>query len=164
MAMIRVTDEQASLLFGRIPNRPDKAKKRACRPKEELPENVLEAQIRQFLSVRRWVCIRQQVGTFVPFRVFAKSSEAPLENIHPVRIGRKGTADWIAVRPLLPAQPGRVEFFYWEAKGPGKTPKPFQRQWLEQQAACGFMTAWFDDYDGDWDTSFVPWYRARFGK
>ena len=151
--MVRVTEAQAALLFGspeRKPRVPGQRKRR-----EHLPENQLSGQIKGVLEAHGWTVTRQQSGLFTrPYET---------ERVHLIRIGEKGRSDWRAERPI-PGKPGLVELFYYETKASGKKPRPEQRLWLEKRAACGFLAAWFDDFEGEWDTSFLPWYRARFGE
>lgn len=156
-----MSESQAALLFGEPSRQAAPRKPRTQRRRELLPENILESQIKGFLESRGWLLIRQQVGTFVPYRMLAGKEQINVRAVHPVRIGEKGAADWIAVRP---AGRGRAEFFFFECKAGGKKPKPEQREWLEKRAAVGLLAAWFDDFSSDWDTSFLPWYRARFGE
>jgi hypothetical protein len=69
--MLRVTAAQLGLLEQNLRSgaqAPARAQ-REPRRKEDLPENVLEAQIRDFLAWRGYVNVRQHVGTFVPYRV-----------------------------------------------------------------------------------------------
>ena len=63
-------------------------------------------------------------------------------------------AVWITVRVLRPS--ADAQFFFYEVKGSRKQPTAEQRFWLEQRAACGFLAAWFDDFDGARPTSSCP--------
>jgi len=140
---------------------------RQRRRKDDLPENILEGQIKGFLESRGWILTRNHVGTFLPAGVVmrliesgtALTKEALFRCM--VRIGQKGFPDWTATRPV-PGQQYRRDCFEFEAKAPGKRPSPEQRLCLEKRAAVGLACVWFDDFDGDWDTSFLPWYRERF--
>ena len=162
---VQMSEAQFALLF------PDAGKPRAAttrlagprKRREELPENILEEQIKGFLEVRGWVLLRQHVRTVVDWHQLAGKDVVKVATLHPSRIGEKGASDWVAVRPAEGQPRGFVQLFYFETKAPGKKPNPHQRLYLEKRAACGFLAAWFDDFEGAWDTSFVPWYRARFG-
>ncbi len=156
-----MTEKQAGLLFGDRSKSSPPRRPRQQQPRESLPENILESQIGGFLASRNWVTIRQQVGLWVPWHQFAGKETVNVASLRPHRFGKKGMADWIAVRVLRPG--ADAQFFYYEVKGGGKQPTAEQRFWLEQRAACGFLCAWFDDFDGARPTSFLPWYRARFG-
>lgn len=159
--MIHMSPAQFQLLQGRSrPQQPRARQIRAKKRKQDLPENILVAQIKSFLEARGWTVTRQQTGLFT--RPGVDRSQAQTGQL--VYVGQKGMADWRAERPLRGVGvPGACQLFYFETKAPGKRPKPHQQQWLETRAACGFLAAWFDDFSGDWDTSFLPWYRARFG-
>jgi hypothetical protein len=145
MSRVRMTAEQFALFHKtEAPSGPRKAQVR--RRKEDLPENQLEQQILDFLRVRGFRNIRQQVGTYTPYRVLMAISEGKMSveqakrNI--IRIGTPGMADWLAIRPV--EKHGKFggtfvafEIFYWEAKAPGKKPKPDQVEWLSSQRATG---------------------------
>jgi hypothetical protein len=159
MAIIRVTTAQADLLFGKVKGNPVRSAPRQPRPRKRrecLPENMLSGQIRGFLEAHGWVVTRQQSG------LFTRPYETERKNL--IRIGEKGRSDWRAERPLAGHGPGAAQLFYYETKASGKKPRPEQQAWLEKRAACGFLAAWFDSFDEEWDTSFLPWYRARFGE
>lgn len=159
MPQVRVTEKQAALLFGgteKTSTRRTPAQRGPRKRREDLPENILSTQIRMFLESRGWTVTRQQSGLFTrPYET---------ERVNLVRIGQKGRADWRACRPLRGSGPAAVQQFEYETKAPGKKPRPEQRLYLERLVACGFLAAWFDDFDSDWDTAFLPWYRARFGE
>jgi hypothetical protein len=128
----------------------------ARRRREDLPENQLEQQIRDFLSWRGYISVRQHVGTFLPFRVVKQlqhgqiTFEQALRNV--VRIGEEGAADWWSVRPIIAAGkrpldgPHPCSMFYWEAKAPGKRPTDAQLAWLEKRRQVGIEATWFNQF------------------
>jgi hypothetical protein len=131
--------------------------KPARRRKDELPENILEKQIIDFLSFRAFINNRQQVGLFVPFRVLRQLQTGQLKledaarNI--VHIGEEGMADWWSARPVIPpggrplGGPHLWQGFFWEAKAPGKRPSEAQLDWLRRHRQVGFEAAWFDQFE-----------------
>jgi hypothetical protein len=157
--MLRVTPAQLSLLEANLARAGGQAS--ACTPRgprrrEHLPENVLEAQIRDFLVWRGYVSIRQHVGTFVPFRVLKQlqcgqlAPEMASHNI--VQIGEEGMTDWLSLRPMI--EPGGRALdgpwpwaaFFWECKAPNKRPSPAQLEWIDRRRQCGFETVWFNQF------------------
>jgi hypothetical protein len=164
---VRITESQLSLLQENA----ERARKpwqeriapRVKKRKEELPENILEKQILDFLQYRGWVVTRNQVGLYVSFREFAavRAGQGAGMKVIPVRIGEKGMPDWRAQR-IVP-KTFKVEQFYFETKGPGRKPSPEQIEWIRKANAVGFLATWFDDFDGFVD-SFVFWYELRFGR
>jgi len=171
---VRVSEEQARLLFGdRItspaPTKGTPKPARVKKLKSELPENILEAQIKGLLEARGWTCTRNQVGTYTPYRVLMALEEKTMtieqakRNI--VRIGEKGTPDWRAERVVkVPGIVGAMQVFLWEAKAPGKKPSPEQRAVIERYRLLGWEVEWFDNFNSGGPLSFVGWYRARFGE
>lgn len=159
MVAIRMSEAQYRLLFGgRAAGKPPRAKGAPRAPwkrREDLPENILAGQIRGFLEIRGWRIIRQQSG------LFTRPGEIERQNL--IRVGEKGRADWMACRCVPGTPAGTVQMFEYETKAPGRKLRPEQRLYLDRLAATGFVGGWFDDFDGDWDTSFVHWYRKRFG-
>jgi hypothetical protein len=163
MIALRMTEKQAGLLFGdRSTNSPPK-RQRQQQPRESLPENVLESQINGVLEVRGWKLIRQQSGLWIPYHQVAGKATVAVNELRPHRFSKKGegAADWLAVRPQRPWP--NAQFFIYEVKGGGRAPTREQKLYLEKHAACGFLAAFFDDFDGGWPTSFLPWYRRHFG-
>jgi hypothetical protein len=125
---------------------------RPKRKREDLPENQLTAQVVRYLQALGWTVVRQNSGLFA----------RPYDPESRIRIGEKGAADWFAYRPLRDA--GRVEFFFFELKAPGKKPRPEQVLWLGARMRTGTLAAWFDDFDFGGSASFVPWLRQHFGR
>ena len=162
--MIRVSAAQFALFKAQqegrtqTPGKVPASTPRARRRRESMPENILEGQICDFLRLRNWHLIRQQVGTFVPYRMLM--GKTAIEGVRPVRIGEKGAADWIAIRPRADG----ADLFFFEAKAPGKKPRPEQLEWLRKRRAVGFVAEFFDDFDGDFDHSFLPLYLRNFGQ
>jgi hypothetical protein len=159
-----MSEDQFALLF-RGPGSQRAAKTRVAGPRkrrEDLPENILESQVCGLLAARGWVLIRQHVRTVVDWHQLAGKDVVKVSALRPSRIGSKGDSDWIAVRPIIGQPRGAAHLFYFETKAPGRKPSTEQRLYLERRLACGFLAAWFDDYDGDWDTSFLPWYGRHF--
>lgn len=148
--MIRVTEAEAATLFGNLkrtyPSRP-----RVRRPKEEMPENILESQLLGFLKVRGWVLIRQQPGLWIPYHVFQKKEAVA----RPIRMHEKGAADWLAIR--ISAVTGHCDLFFLEVKAPGRKPEPDQEKWLRDRRAVGFLADFFDSLE-----TFTFWYRRHF--
>jgi hypothetical protein len=126
------------------------------RRRDQLPENVLEQQIRDFLAWRGFISIRQHVGTFLPLRVAKQlqtgqiTFEQALRNV--VSIGEQGTADWWSARPIIPPGgralygPHPWQAFYWEAKAPGKKPTDAQLAWMARRRQVGIEAAWFNQF------------------
>ncbi len=165
--MLHVSTDQLRMfeenLGIRKPRQPS-GKPRQKRRKEELPENILEEQIRSLLAVRGWIVTRNQVGLYLPYRVAMQKPEE-IARAHPVRIGETGTADWRAER-AIPGEQHVAQLFYYECKAPGRKPKPDQLRWLERRRAAGIPAEWFDAFDGDFGDGheFLPWYRRTWGE
>ena len=162
MAVVRMSEAQAALLFGDDRKASGVRRPRLQQRRENLPENILEAQINGFLAKRGWKTIRQQSGLWVPWHQFAGKDVVKVSTLRPNRFGEKGISDWMAVRVLRPGPD--AQFFIYEVKGGGRAPTPEQIRYLEHHRAVGFITAWFDAYEGEWDTSFLPWYERHFGE
>jgi hypothetical protein len=160
MALLRASKAQLSLLErNQAVARGDQAPAviAARRRREDMPENVLERQITDFLAWRGFISIRQHVGTFLPFRVVKQlqagqiSFEQALRNV--VRIGEEGAADWWSARPIIPpggrAQDGPWlwQGFFWEAKAPNRRPTDAQLVWLEKRRQVGVEAAWFNQFE-----------------
>ncbi len=146
-------------------------KQRVKKKKADLPENQLEAQIQGFLASRGWTVERNHVGTYIPvgtvMQLEAKGIHSYTKEIlfrgGLVRIHEKGYPDFTAHRPLkVPDKYGVRQVFDYETKAPSGKLRPEQRALMEKRVTMGLAVAWFDDFDGDWDTSFIPWYRAHF--
>src|ERR1700678_4388527 len=137
MAYVRMSEAQAKLLFGderleRMKSGEPKGK-RAPRPKrskkelENLPENIVERQLLDFLKIRGWTCQRLHIGSFVPAGVIMRmlANGVPLTKEvlfrQMVRVGAKGDTDWRAER-IVPGRRGLVESFYFEVKKEGAKP------------------------------------------
>lgn len=141
--MIRVSRADGAALLG-------KQTPRTRRRKEDLPENVLERQVCDFLKAHGWTLTRNHVGLFVPYRESRKADGAwPV--VHPIHIGETGMADWRAERAVIST--GLCEVFYFETKAPGKFPTLPQRAWLENKRALGFEAEYFNSSE-----SFMSWY------
>jgi hypothetical protein len=152
--VLRVSESQLVLLEANLARGGEPA--RGPRRREDLPENVLEAQIRDFLAWRGFISVRQHVGTFVPYRVLRQLQAGKLapeqagRNV--VRVGEEGAADWLSARPVI--EPGGRardgphlwQGFFWEAKAPGKRPSPAQLEWIDKRRRCGFEAAWFNQF------------------
>jgi hypothetical protein len=158
--VIRVTKSQLSLLernrvrAGRLAGVPDEPRTRQA--KIWLPENVLERQIRDFLTWHGFTSVRQHVGVFVPYRVLKQIESgrlAPEQAAHNiVRIGEEGAADWWSARPIIPPGGRALEGphpwagFFWEAKAPGKRPTHAQLAWINRRRQVGLEAAWFNQF------------------
>lgn len=160
--MIRVSRAQLSLLEQNLAGQAPAVIK-AGRRRQDLPENMLEKQICDFLAWRGFTSTRQHVGTFVPYRLVRQIQAAPeaaVRNI--VRIGEVGAADWWSVRPII-APGGRAldgpwpwAGFFWEAKAPGKRPTEVQLSWMQKRRQVGLTSQWFDQFQaGDRETPAV---------
>lgn len=170
---VRMTEAQARLLFGDRLEQPARGapKPRVKKRKDELPENVLEGQIKGLLGARGWTCHRNHVGTFIPTGMIMRALESGIPLTKEVlfrslvRIGEKGIPDWRAER-MVPVSdlPATVQLFYWEAKAPHKKPSPDQKLWMEGRRALGWLVEWFDDFDFGGSHSFIAWYKERFGE
>jgi hypothetical protein len=158
--IIRASKAQLNLLqanlarAARIAGTPDEPRIR--HPKAWLPENVLERQITDFLSLRGFTSTRQHVGVFVPYRVLKQlqagqlTSEQAARNI--VRVGEEGASDWWSARPIIPPGshaldgPHPWQGFFWEAKAPGKRPTAAQLEWLDRRRRVGLEATWFNQF------------------
>jgi len=171
---VRLTEAQA-LLFGVAPDPRALKKKGQPKPKRkksELPENILEEQIRAFLAVRGWTTTRQHVGSFVPtgvvMRLLASGHALTKESLFRsiVRVGAKGDLDWRADRSVpVKGFSGITQSFQYEAKAPGEKPRPEQRDRIRELQALGYIADYFDDLDDfPGPHSFVTFYRSHFGE
>ena len=158
--MIRISKAQLSLLKANLARAGNPAdvphEPRSRRPTACLPENMLERQITDFLSLRGFISTRQHVGTFVPYRVLKQlhagrlAPEQAARNI--VRIGEAGAADWWSAKPIIPPGgraldgPHAWEGFFWEAKATGKRPSAAQLAWLERRRQVGLVAVWFNQF------------------
>jgi hypothetical protein len=146
--MIRVSPSQLSLLEANI--RSGGTAPAGGRRRRDLPENVLERQITDFLAWRGFITTRQHVGTFVPYRVLKQAARGEHDV---VRIGEKGAADWWSARPLIPPDgratdgPWPWQAFFWEAKAPGKRPTDAQLAWIASRRQVGLEAAWFNQFE-----------------
>jgi hypothetical protein len=152
--VIRISPVQFSLLEANL--RAGGTAPARGRRRQDLPENVLERQICDFLAWRGFLSTRQHVGTFVPYRVLKQvetgqlTPEAAARNV--VRIGEEGACDWWSIQSLV-SPGGRAgdgpwpwAGFFWEAKAPGKRPTEAQLAWMDQRRQFGFQAAWFDQF------------------
>lgn len=141
--MIHITKGQFELLEQTPAKPPGKARPR----KQDLPENVLEKQICDYLAWRGFLNLRQHVGLFVPYRC---AKTAAFHNV--VNIGQEGMADWLSIRPAIDPGgsacegPWLWQGFFWECKGPGRKPSAVQLEWLNKRRRCGFEAAWFNQF------------------
>lgn len=172
MSRVRMTAAQFALFdrpaASRAPSGP-----RTRRPKDQLPENIVEGQITGFLRARGWTVTRQQSGTFIPAWVLHDPAKAHMlldekrRGSLFVRVGEKGVADWRAERVCNMDEVARKQdldsrclshwLFYFEVKAPGKKPSEHQAAWLHARRSTGTAAEWFDDFD-----SFRQWYKERF--
>lgn len=126
-----------------------------------LTEKDVTEQIVKFLRARGWRCQRQQSGMFRQ-NWQAKPGDP---NSGLVRVGEKGMADWLIIRPIYHQPRWRCEVFYLEIKAPGRTPKADQLKWLDRRHIEGIEATWCDSFDerGKGKKPFLPWYETRFG-
>ncbi len=139
-AKLRLTPDQAALFLGKpkFGSKPERAPRK--KRKEDLPENQVEKQIRDFLLAHGWQVERQHVGTFVPFRVFAalRDAKSPADReramkySNVVRIGEKGKPDWSATLRLDRGLYLHMEF---EVKAPGKQLRTEQWEYIRRAQA-----------------------------
>jgi hypothetical protein len=145
--VIRVYPAQLSLLEANL--RAGGTSPAHGRRPEDLPENMLERQICDFLAWRGFISTRQHVGVFVPLRILKQVARGDRDV---VRIGETGAADWWSAKPIIPERgraldgPWPWQGFYWEAKAPGKRPSPAQLAWLDKRRQAGFEAAWFNQF------------------
>jgi hypothetical protein len=128
----------------------------AARRREDLPENMLESQIRDFLAWRGFITIRQHVGAFVPLRVVRQLQQGQISfdqamcNI--VKLGEEGASDWWSARPIIPPGgrpldgPHPWQAFFWEAKAPHKKATESQLAWIDKRRQCGLEATWFNQF------------------
>jgi hypothetical protein len=159
--VIRVSKSQLTLLKANLVHAANPAgvpgEPRGRRRREELPENILERQITDFLAWRGFISTRQHVGTFVPYRVLRQMQSGQLtpeqasRNVV-VRIGEKGAADWWSTRPIIPPGgraldgPHPWQGFWWEAKAPGKRPTNARLAWIDRRRQVGIEATWFNQF------------------
>lgn len=162
---MRVTEAQAAM-FGVPSVGVTEAKNtkalRSAKQKQAMGENVVEGQILGFLRARGWLVERQPAGAVVGLGPLM----AALERGQPItrelvyrsiiRLGEKGRADWVAVRPRDGGGYDRVEV---EIKAAGRKPSAEQAKYLRDRAACGFLCGWWDSLE-----SFYAWYAGQFGE
>ena len=160
---VRITSDQAKLLFGSKPrsSHPGKLNARVKKRKEELPENIVEGQICDFLKLKGWRLYRQHCGAYMPYGAALVAFE---QNRSPsgllVRIGEKGMPDWRAERPIEGLESTGlkpVNTFHFETKAPGEEPKEHQLKWMREANATGTAALWFDSY-----ARFLQWYGRMF--
>jgi hypothetical protein len=158
--MVRVSKKQLSLLQANLAGAGGGNREPtviiAARRRENLPENVLEQQIRDFLAWRGFITVRQHVGTFLPFRVVKQlqSSQITFEQAmrNVVRIGEKGAADWWSARPIISPggravdDPHPWQAVFWECKAPGKRPTDAQLAWIGRRRQVGLEATWFNQF------------------
>ena len=168
--MLRMTPAQYAQFERATARTPAKvtAAPRPKKPRAELPENILEKQIGDFLRAHGWTLTRNHVGKFVPLSICTSVIHgfAPAVAMYSqvVTINSAGIPDWTATR-AAPRSGGRLrEAFDYETKAPGQKPEPHQLAYLHALASKGFLAAWFDTFDEDWETSFLPWYGQHFGE
>ena len=170
--MTRMTPNQFALFQKAMSGDPRPAKgksPKAPRPRltakerAALPENVLEAQIGDFLRARGWTVTKQHVGSFLPtgavMRLIEQGQQLTKDKLFRagiVRIGERGDPDWRAER-LQTKLLGQAQVFYYETKAYGKEPTPEQKERMRQMTTLGWLVAWFDDID-----KFMTWYNDRF--
>jgi hypothetical protein len=157
--LVRVSKAQLSLLTGNlVAARGDQAPAviSARRRREDLPENVLEAQIKHYLAWHGYTNIRQHVGTVTPYRVLQQlhwgqiTLEQAARSI--IYLGQKGMADWLALRPIVASGsraldgPHPLAAFYWECKAPNKRPSDAQLAWMEKRRQVGLEATWFNQF------------------
>lgn len=154
--MIRLTPEQARLVFGQKRAAAAPAA-RVRRRKEELPENIVEQQICDFLRLKGWRLYRQHVGAYMPY---GAAMQAFKDHRSPggllIRIGENGMPDWRAERPDA-REIGLARVFHFETKAPGAKPSTDQLRWMRHANATGTSAEWFDSFD-----HFHAWYQRRF--
>jgi hypothetical protein len=186
--MVRVSKKQLSLLQANLAGAGGGNRAPtviiAARRRENLPENVLEQQIRDFLAWRGFITVRQHVGTFLPFRVVKQlhtgqiTFEQAMRNI--VRIGDEGASDWWSARPIIPPGgraldgPHPWQAFAWEAKAPGKRPTDAQSEWMSRRRQVGLEATWFNQFQAADRPSpaceprdshvFEVWFLEYFGR
>jgi hypothetical protein len=157
------------------------------RRREDMPENMLERQIIDFLAWRGFITLRLHVGLFVPYRVLKQvlagqlAPEAAARNV--ATIGEEGMTDWWSARPIIPPGaraldgPWPWEAFFWEAKAPGKRPSPAQLEWLARRRQGGLEATWFNQFQAQdrpspaveprdshvFDTWFSRYFTAKNG-
>ena len=137
--MVRVTEDQARLLFGK---QPAALKPRQQKPRAELPENQVEAQITGWLRAKGWIVERQQSGLWKQGERF-------------IRIGAVGRCDWCAIK--CAATP-LVRYFEFELKAPGRKPSAEQLAYMRGRRAAGLVAEWFDSFD-----VFRAWFERTIG-
>lgn len=161
MSALRISESQAKLLFGQKAKASQK-KATVRRKRSELPENIAESHILDFLRLRGWEATRQQVGTFVAYRQFAELRETGRNNspVIPIRIGMPRMCDWKLTR-LCSRELATIECFELEVKAPGKKPDGEQMRYIDNRNALGMLATWSDGLEGS-SKPFREWYESHF--
>lgn len=163
---IRITSDQAKLIFGKPLQRPPSAKAPQRKTKAEIaaqPENQVVAQIKGYLEAKGWRVTRQQSGLFQrPDWGKAEADGGDRDRYKGrIRIGTKGALDWVCTRAVGRINPheqvGQRWYFELEMKGAGKKPSDAQCEYMRRLHAEGITAVWFDNF-----SEFRDWYRRRF--
>ena len=127
----REYSEISSLLQGAKPM------SRPSPPSLHTSENEVERQIIGFLQNQTppWIIDRQHVGMF--YTIIGT----------PIKMGRTGQCDWRAMRA--------GQYFEFEVKAPGETPKPAQYEYMALRTHQGILVTWADSLE-----MFERWYKA----
>lgn len=127
MAYVRATEQQ----FGKV-------------LRKEKPEAIVSRQVRQFLEIRHWRIIRNNVTKF------------PSAGGKWVQVGEPGMPDFQAIKYLDAT--GVCVSFWVEIKRPGGKRKQHQIDWHEKESRLGAVVLTTDSID-----EFADTYEQRFG-
>jgi hypothetical protein len=177
---VRVTEEQAAMLFGAAVARPKGRKVAARKPHDALPENQVESICLGYLRACGWTVERQQAGTVCGLgpllQALDRSQAITRELVYRslIRSGSKGRCDWVAVRHLrmmdhsgMRAIVAVVQRFELEIKAPGRKPSPEQLDYIRQRNATGLLATWCDRLlpsDPGESEALLTWYERVFGR
>ena len=135
--MVRASESQLKMFQANASGKPSAKKPRIKKRREDLPENIIEKQLCDFLSAHGWRCIRLLAGTFKWMH-----GQGVVTGAMP------GTPDWLVIRG--------AEYFMLEAKASGGKLRDSQQVWIRQARQESIPVVVANNYD-----AFVKEYREQ---
>ena len=122
--------------------------RRAYKLKAEKPKtreaDVLE-DVKQFLALKGWECLRTFPGRWIPYGEFWAAQKAKGFQPKPRTLHPTGIPDMLAVRPYEVKNQRAIAQFLWiELKRPGEKPDEHQRLSHNRLRQRGFRVVWCD--------------------